>query len=62
MRRQTIKQYLNKNDKNYFKYGVLTKYYGLIGKIFRSTKYLDKSVYYLDKRWDIMMNLLHNQK
>lgn len=57
--KMTIKQYLNKTNKNFFKYGVLAKYWGFIGKIFRSKKYLDKSVYYLDKRWDIMMDLLH---
>lgn len=54
----TIGQYLNKTEKNYWKYGFLAKYYGILGKIFRSKKYLDKSVYYLDRRWIMAMALL----
>ena len=38
--KMTIKQYLNKTNKNFFKYGVLAKYWGFIGKIFRSKKIL----------------------
>ena len=58
----TIEKYLNKNNKDFFKYGILAKCFGIIGKIFRSKKYMDKSVGYYDKRWDIMMTLLKEQK
>ena len=54
----TIGQYLNRTNKDFVKWGLLAKYYGIIGKIFRSKKYFDKSVEYLDKRWDVIMKLL----
>ena len=44
-------------------WGIAVKYYGFIGKIFKAKKYLDKSVYYMDKRWDMVMyTLTHEHK
>lgn len=47
-----------KNDIEFIKWGIAVKYFGLIGKIFKSEKHLDKSVYYMDKRWCMAMNKL----
>ena len=58
----TVGQYLNKTNKDFVKYGRLAKWYGFIGKLFGSRTYMDKAVYYLDKRWAIMMALLDEQK
>lgn len=44
-------------------WGIAVKYYGFIGKVFKVKKYLDKSVYYMDKRWDMVTyNLTHKYK
>ena len=58
----TIGQYLNRTNKDFRMYGIQAKWFGLIGKLFKSKKYMDKSVYYLDKRWNIMTTLLEKQK
>lgn len=54
----TLGEYLNKNNKEFVKYGYLARWFEFIGKIyyklFGSFKYMDKSVYYLDKRWEII--------
>ena len=56
----TIGQYLNKTNKNYRMYGIYSKWWGFWGHLLRNKKYLDKSVYYLDKRWIMAMNALAN--
>lgn len=53
----TIGKYLNKNHPNFRKWGMLAKYYGLLYKITGQMKWADKSVEYLDKRWDAMMEI-----
>lgn len=58
----TLGQYCNRYEKGFFKYGILAEYYGLIGHIFKSKPYLDKSVEYLNKRWNIMMRVMKEQK
>ena len=55
----TVEQYLNRTNKEFVGYGIKAKWFGLIGKLFKSKKYLNKSVYYLDKRWKIMTTLLN---
>ena len=52
----TIGQYLNKTNKNYRKYGFYSKWWGLLYRLFRKQEYLDKSVYYLDRRWIMAMD------
>lgn len=60
----TIGEYLSKTNKDFKRYKFLANLYGTIGTIFKSKKCLDKSVYYLDKRWNMMMTLLnkHSKK
>lgn len=58
----TIGQYCNRNVKGFFIWGVLAKFYGIIAKIFKSRKYQNKSVTYLDKRWDVMTAISHNHQ
>jgi hypothetical protein len=58
----TIGEYLRKTDKHFVKYGFLAHFWGLLGKVFRSRKCLDKSVHYMDLRWDMMMAVLHKNK
>lgn len=45
--------------REFIKCGIFARYYSLIAKIFRSKKYLDKSVECLDKRWDIINSMRH---
>ena len=47
----TVGQYLNKNHPDFRRWGILATYYGVLFKITRQMKWLDKSVEYLDKRW-----------
>lgn len=54
----TIKQYLNRTNKDFVKYGFLSRWHGLIGCMFRSRKHMDKSVWYLDRRWEMMMTVM----
>lgn len=42
----------------FIKWGIAAKYYGIIGKTLRLRKHLDKSVEYLDKRWEMMITNL----
>lgn len=39
------------------KLGFWARWYSLMARLFRSRKYLDKSVECLDKRWEILMNM-----
>lgn len=54
----TNKQYLNRTNKDFVKYGFLFWMHGLIGHMFRSRKHLDKSVWYLDRRWEMMTTVM----
>lgn len=55
----TVKEMMtNEQRKEFIRWGITAKYYGVIGKLFRSMLYLDKSVYYLDKRWELMCDVL----
>lgn len=51
----TIGQYLNKTNKDYRKYKIYAMWWSFWGHLLRNKKYLDKSVYYLDKRWIMAM-------
>ena len=57
----TIGQYCNRNVKGFFMWGVLSKCYWIIYKITRQWKYADKSIDYLDKRWDAMIAVSQKQ-
>lgn len=48
----------NDQRKQFIKWGIKSKCYILIGRIFKSTKYINMSVYYLDKRWELMDDVL----
>jgi hypothetical protein len=54
----TIGEYLNRTNKDFVRYGRRAKWFAFLGKLTRSKKYIDKAVYYWDKRWKIMMDLL----
>lgn len=44
-------------------WGIAARFYGFIGKTFKAKKYLDRSVSFMDKRWDMVMyNLTHEHK
>lgn len=57
----TIGDYCNVTQKDFAKCGRRAKLYGLLGRIFRSKKFMDKAVYYLDKRWDMMIAVLDQE-
>ena len=55
----TVKDMMtNEERKNFRILGIKAKCYGMIGKAFKSFKYLDKSKYCLDKRWELMCMVL----
>ena len=55
----TVKDMMtNEQRRQFIKWGVKSKYYGVIGHVFKSIKYLNKSVDYLDKRWALMSDVL----
>jgi hypothetical protein len=53
----TIGRYLNKYHPDFRRWGILATYYGILYRITRCAKWGDKSVEYLDKRWDAMMEI-----
>lgn len=58
--KKTIGYYSRKQNPEFVKWGVLAKWYGFIGRIFNNWTWRVKSVEYLDKRYEVMMQVIHN--
>lgn len=57
----TVRQYCAMKDIRFVTWGFLAEWYRILGITFRNSKWLNKSVDYLDKRWDMMVRVLENK-